>query len=304
MQHDALIIGGSFAGLSAAIHIARARRTVLVIDAGRPRNRFAEHSHGVLALDGRAGSEILALARTQVATYPTATLMRDQAIGATASPDGFTVELADGGCVTGRRLALATGVTDVLPSLPGLAERWGTTVLPCPYCHGYELGGGGGIGVLGMHPLSAHQASLIADWGDVTFFTDGRIDLDDAARAMLETRRVVVEPTPVTDLVGTSPALDGVRLQDGRIVPVRALFIAAPVRMTSPIAEQLGCAFDAGPLGPIVRTDMWQQTTVPGVYAAGDAAQLRPSITFASADGVAAGVGLHQSLVAEDGAAR
>ncbi len=131
------------------------------------------------------------------------------------------------------------------------------------------------------------------------FFTDGKVDLDDAARATLERRAVCIEPAAVDGIEGIAPAIKGVRLRDGRLVPVKALFLATATRMGSPLAEKPGCAFDEGPAGPIIRTDVWKLTTVTGVYAAGDAARMQPSITFASADGVAAAVGMHQSLIAE-----
>jgi thioredoxin reductase len=296
MSYDAIVVGGSYAGLSAAIHLARARRRVLVVDGARPRNRFSDHSHGVLAQDGRPGGEMLDAARAQVGAYPTATLRTGLAAAAHPHQAGFAVELDDGTSVQGRGLILATGVTDILPDTPGLAERWGKTVLHCPYCHGYEIGGGS-IGVLATGPLSVHQASLVADWGEVTLFTDDKVALDDAAAALLARRRVTVERAPVTGLEGATPELDGVRLADGRRVPVRALFVATRIRMTSPLPEQLGCAFDDTPLGPIVRTDMWKQTTVAGVFAAGDMARVPHSISYACADGVTAGVGLHKWLV-------
>ncbi len=165
MLYDAVIVGGSFAGLSAALQLARARRQVIVIDAGRPRNRFAEHSHGVLAQDGLAGSDILATARAQVAAYPTATIVSGEVFSAHILDRKFAVE-ANGEQIECKRLLLATGVVDMLPDIPGLSERWGKTVATCPFCHGYEIGGGS-IGVLATGPLSVHHASLIADWGDV-----------------------------------------------------------------------------------------------------------------------------------------
>jgi len=230
MRFDVVIVGGSFAGLSAALQLVRARRHVLVIDAGRPRNRFAAHSHGVLAQDGRPGSEILATACEQVAQYPTATIITAEVVAARGTGNTITVETRDGVTVEGKRLLLATGVVDVLPDIPGLSERWGTTIAACPYCHGFEIGGGS-IGVLGTGAMSVHQASLIADWGDVTFFTNGRVDLDDAARSMLERRAVRIEPVAVSAIEGTAPAIDGVRLVDGRLAPIKAMFLMAPLRM-------------------------------------------------------------------------
>ena len=300
MLHDAIIVGGSFAGLSAALQLARARRQVLVIDAGLPRNRFASESHGVLGHDGKPGSQVLAEARQQLLAYPTVQVFNGRVSRVDSGEAGFVVE-AEGGMrwFTGRRLLLATGVADVLPEIPGLQERWGKTVVHCPYCHGYEIGGGA-IGVLGTGPMSVHQAVLFADWGEVTLFTQGVVAVSPEEQASLAARKVRVEPSPIAELQGTAPALDGVLLRDGRRVAIKALLVGTQVRMASPLAAALGCAFDDSPFGPIVRIDAWGLTSVPGVYAGGDMARVPHSITFACAGGVAAGIGLHASLVTED----
>lgn len=302
---DVIIIGGSFAGLSAALQLARTRRPILVIDADAPRNRFAAHAHGVLAQDGKPGGVILAEARAQLAAYPNVTQLSGTVRQAEALASGkiaFAVTLDDGKRVEGRRLILATGVRDVLPELQGVAERWGRTVLHCPYCHGYEIGGGP-IGVLGRLPASVHQASLIADWGDVTLFTAGMPPLDGEALQLLARRKVAIESVAVTAIEGAAPAIDGLRLADGRLVPLRALFLAAPVQQASPLAQQLGCVLEEGMMGPLVQVDAMKMTSVPGVHAAGDAARAMANITFAMADGVMAAVGAHHALITEEGQA-
>lgn len=300
MLYDAIIVGGSFAGQSAALQLARARRNVLVIDAGLPRNRFAPESHGVLGHDGKPGFELLATAREQLLAYPTAKIFSGRVTRIETGEAGFVAEAEEGmRWFTGRRLLLATGVTDVLPDIPGLEARWGKTVVHCPYCHGYEIGGGA-VGVLGTGPMSVHQALMFADWGEVTLFTQGVVDVSAEEHGLLAARKVRVEPSPVAELQGTAPALESVLLQDGRRVAIKALLVGTQVRMASPLAEALGCAFDDSPFGPIVRVDAWGMTSVDGVYAAGDMARVPHSITFATAGGVAAGVRLHSSLITED----
>lgn len=293
---DVIVVGGSFAGLSAAMQLARARRTVLVVDAGLPRNRFADASHGFLGQDGKPPAQIVREAGCQVAAYPTAEIAKGEALSAEAVPGGFVVTLAGGRTVRARKLVLATGVVDVLPDLPGLKERWGASVVHCPYCHGYEHRDRP-LGVLASHPMSAHQAAMIPDWGPTTLFTQGRFEPDQEQRALLDARGVAIERSPITALMGDAPDLTAVQLADGRVVPLSALFVAPAQRMASPLAESLGCAFDDGPLGPIIRADDWKATTVPGVFAAGDAARPMQNATLASADGVLAGVGAHQSLI-------
>ncbi|MGH8447419.1 MAG: NAD(P)/FAD-dependent oxidoreductase, partial [Solimonas sp.] len=167
-EHEVIVVGGSFAGLSAAMQLARARRRVLVIDAGRPRNRYAEASHGFFGLDGQSPQAIRAETRRQLAAYPSVAFADGEASQARRLDDGFIVTLADGGEHRGTRLVLGTGVRDELPAIAGLAERWGRSVLHCPYCHGYE-NRDRALGVLANHAMSAHQAVLLPDWGPTTY---------------------------------------------------------------------------------------------------------------------------------------
>ena len=303
-SYDVIVVGGSWAGLSAAMQLARARRRVLVLDTGQPRNRFAHTSHGFLGQDGRTPAEILETARAQVLAYPTAVFRHDEATQAESITDGgFAVTLASGDSARARRLVLATGIVDELPELPGLRERWGTSVLHCPYCHGFEVADGR-LGVLAVGEVSVHQALLLPDWSsDVTIFTNGTFEPTAAHRDALAARGVRIEPRLLAAVEGDGRALSGVRLQgpdgapnDGEIVALDALFTASRTRMASPLAEQLGCAFDDGPFGPVIRTDARKETTVAGLYAAGDAARVPHNATWASADGVTAGVFAHQSL--------
>ncbi|HEX6052616.1 MAG TPA: NAD(P)/FAD-dependent oxidoreductase [Gemmatimonadaceae bacterium] len=301
--YDAIVIGGSWAGLSATMQLARARRRVLVVDAGQPRNRFAHTSHGFLGQDGRTPAAILDTARAQVLAYPTAEFRPDEATRATPVDDGpnveFEVSLGSGATVRARRLVLATGVVDELPDIPGLRERWGRSVLHCPYCHGYEVAGKR-LGVMAVSEASMHQALLLPDWSaHVTLFTNGAFEPTDEHRATLDARGVTLDPRPLVELVGDGERLGGVRVAgDGGtdVVGLDALFTGSRTRMASPLAEQLGCAFDEGPFGPVIRTDAKKETTVPKVYAAGDAARVPHNATWASADGVTAGIYAHQSL--------
>jgi len=302
MQYDAIVIGGSFAGLSAAIHIARARRSVCIIDAGHPRNRFADASHGLFGQDGNDPRAMIAAARAQVQRYPTVTIVSGEASSARPLDGGFEVTPKDGAPLTAARLALAFGISDVLPDLPGLADRWGKSVLHCPYCHGFEYAEGR-LGVLRSTPMSAHQALLIAEWGPTTLYLNGGEAPDDDVQAKLARRGVAIEPARIVALRGENRGLSSLLLQDGREAPIDALYVAPRSRLNSPIAAQLGCALDDGPFGPVIRTDANKLTTVPGVYAAGDIARAPHNASWAAADGVTAGVFLHQSLVFEPQAA-
>lgn len=296
MRHDAIIIGGSFAGLSAAMYLARGRRRVCIIDTGSPRNRFAAHSHGFFAQDGSEPGAMLATARSQVGAYPTATFVEGRAVGAAVEPKGFSVKLATGEVLESARLVLAFGISDELPAIPGLAERWGKSVLHCPYCHGFEFSGRR-LGVLNLSPMSIHQAMLIAEWGPTTLYLNGAPEPDDDALAQLRERGVRIEPAPVRALHGEGAQLSEIELADGRTSGADALYLGPRTRLNSGIAQQLGCELEEGPLGSVIRTDPQKMTTVSGVYAAGDITRFAHNATWASADGVTAGVALHRSLV-------
>jgi thioredoxin reductase len=296
-RYDVVVVGGSFAGWAAALQLGRARRRVLVVDAGRPRNRFTHASHGFLGQDGRAPGAIVATARAEVLAYPTAAHLADEVTHARASGDGFELDLASGSTLAASRLVLATGVVDELPEVPGVRERWGVTVLHCPYCHGYEVADRR-FGVLAAGETAVHQALLVTDWSaDVTLFLNGAMEPDAEQRAQLAARGVRIEERPVAALLGEAPELSGVRLTDDTVVPVDAMFTQPRLRMASSLAEQLGCEFEDAPAGPIIRTDGQKATSVPGVFAAGDAARAFASATLAAADGVLAGISAHRSLV-------
>jgi thioredoxin reductase len=190
---------------------------------------------------------------------------------------------------------LAFGVSDILPDLPGLAERWGRSVIHCPYCHGYEFSGGR-LGVLNLSPMSAHQATLIPEWGPTTFFLNGGTIEPDVA-AKLDERGVTIEPEPVDCLVGEGTSLSAIRLRNGVEQPIDALFVGPRNRFNSDIAERLGCAVEDGPLGSMVTVDEMKATNVAGVYAAGDITRMGHTVTFACADGVMAALAIHRSLV-------
>lgn len=292
MTYDVIVVGGSFAGLAAATQVARARRKVLVIDAGRRRNRFARTSHGFLTQDGRPPEEIIADARQQLMSYPTVEMAGGTAVHAERQDQEFAVTLADGTVHHGRRLVLATGVVDILPDIAGLAERWGRSVFHCPYCHGYELGMGR-IGVLAVGELSMHQALLVADWGRTTLLTNRTFEPDAPQRKELAGRGVELVEERVEEISGRAD----VALAGGRLLSFDGLFTASRTTMASPLAEQLGCEFTDGPLGSYIQTEMFMKTSVPGVFACGDAARGAGSVSIAVGDGAMAGVGAHQSLV-------
>ncbi|WP_422016487.1 NAD(P)/FAD-dependent oxidoreductase [Roseateles sp.] len=290
MSFDVIVVGGSYAGLSAALQLARARQRVAVVDAGQRRNRFVATSHGFLGQDGRVPGDIVRDARAQLLAYPNVSWVDGQAAAASGEKEAFEVQVA-GRPLQGRRLVLATGIADELPAVDGLQERWGRTVFHCPYCHGYELSQGA-IGVLASSALAMHHALMLPDWGRVTLFLNGSFEPDDGQARALAARGVSVEAVPIQRISGEAT----VELVDGRRVALAGLFTATRTRMASPLAEQLGCAFDEGPAGPFLRRTM-METTVPGVFACGDAAMAFGNVAMSVGDGAMAGAATHRSLI-------
>ena len=294
MTIDVAIVGGSYAGLSAALPLGRARRQVTVFDTGERRNRFAARSHGFLAQDGRSPAAIVADARAQLARYATVQWREGRVTSLAGAKDGFLLTV-DGMPQVARRVILAHGVADALPAIPGLAERWGSSVFHCPYCHGFELQRGA-VAVIATGPLALHQAQLLTEWGQVTLFLQGALALgeDDAIR--LAGLGVAVEATPVARLVGHADVV----LADGRRRAFAGVFTAPRTRPAAPLASMLGCEHVEGPTGPYVKTGATQETSVPGVFACGDVARAAGNVALAVGEGALAGSAAHASLVFTD----
>jgi thioredoxin reductase len=292
MQHDIIVIGGSYAGMAAALQLVRARKSVLVIDAGERRNRHASHSHGFLGQDGIDPGEIAAIARRQLETYPTLTWLNGRAESIAGQVDDFTVAAADGMLHRGRRILLAIGVSDQLPAIAGLPERWGKSVFHCPYCHGYELDQGR-IGVIASGPISANHLKLLTDWGTVTLLVNSAMELDDEARSAMEQCGLAIEAASIERIEGEAD----VRTADGRLLHFAGLFVAPRCAPSSPLAEAAGCALEETPMGVQVRIDAENKTSVTGIFACGDAASTPHSVSLAVGNGAMAGIQLHRSLV-------
>ena len=291
-MHDVIIVGGSYAGMSAALQLLRARRSVLVIDAGERRNRFADRSHGFLGHDGVAASDIARTSRKQLEAYPTLTWIDGKALQVEGAIDRFSVTASDGQAHLGRRVMFATGVADQLPDVTGLAERWGKSVFHCPYCHGYELDRGK-IGVIAASPMSAHQAEIVSEWGELTFLSNGAVELDTETRRVLEARQISIEPALIDRIEGVADVV----LSDGRRLAFAGLFTAPACAPASPIADQAGCVLEETPMGVQIRTDQAKQTSIAGIFAAGDVARAPHSLALAVGDGAWAGAQVHRSLV-------
>jgi thioredoxin reductase len=303
-RYDAVVVGAGCAGLSAALVLGRSRRRVLVLDGGEPRNAPSSGVHYFLTRDGTSPEELLRIGREQLKPYPGVEVRTTGATGATGSDGDFGVTLEDGTTVGARKILLATGVQDDLPEKPGFRELWGRGVYHCPYCHGWEMRDRP-LAVLNPGEGAAERAALIRNWSrDLILLTDGLPVLNDGTREKLDALGVPINETPISRLEGDRAAgvLHRVVFEDGSEVSREGLFYTPPQRQRSDLAEALGCEFEAkDPLPTLVKNDpTTKETTVPGVYVAGDAGTMIQAAIVAAAAGAVAAAFINLSLVTED----
>jgi thioredoxin reductase len=297
-SYDVVVIGGGAAGLSAALVLGRSRRRTLVVDAGEPRNTPAAHMQGYLTRDGMSPAEFLALGREEIARYGV-DLVRDRVVDITS---GFAVTLAGGETVHARRLVIATGLRDELPSVPGVAERFGRDVIHCPYCHGWEVRDQA-FGVLATTPMSVHQALIVSQWSkDVTLFlhTVAESELTDDDLRRLTAAGVAVVPGEVAELTVEDDRLTGVRLTDGTTHPRETLFVGPRAIPQTGLLEKLGAEFQETPFGAYPVVDPTGLTTVPGVWAVGNAMGFGEQVVNAASAGYRAGATINGELLMAD----
>lgn len=236
----------------AAIQLTRARRRILLIDARKPHKRFLPPSHGFLGQNVVAPADIRRLGLKQPSHCPNFRLLEGEAISAERRLGGFRLSLASGETLDGQVLALALGVIDTLPSIPGLSERSGRTMLHYPYRHGYEIGGGP-LGIPASSPLAAHQAGILPDWGRTTMFVEPGVTFDEEQQAILTARGVVTETDRALELISEDERLEAVRFADARIVKIHVLFVQSAVSIASPLAAQLCLALEECPQGSYIK---------------------------------------------------
>lgn len=291
--YDVVIVGGGAAGLSAALVLGRARRRVAVVDAGAPRNAPAAHMQGYLSRDGLPPAELLAIGREEVTRYGVELV--DGAVERVVP--GFTVHLDGDRALGARRLLVATGATDHVPAIPGVAERWGRDLLHCPYCHGWEVRDEP-LGVIGSNPGSIVHAQLVRQWSDdVVYFAHSQEPTPTEA-AELAARGIGVVHGEIARLVVEDDRLTGVELADGRVVARSAVFVRPGITpRPDDLLGALGCDLD--PAGFAV-VDPTGRTTVPGVWGAGNAIDPRAQVVTAAGQGSAAAIAINNDLTTED----
>jgi thioredoxin reductase len=299
-KYAVVVVGGGAAGLSAALVLGRARHRTLVVDAGEPRNAPAAHMQGYLTRDGMPPAEFLAIGREEIARYGVE-LVRDRVVEVAKGED-FTVVLAGGRTVRARRLVVATGLKDELPAVAGVAERFGRDVLHCPFCHGWEVRDQP-FGVLATSPASVHQALMVSQWSkDVRFFlhTVAEDELSDEDLRRLAAAGVEVVPGEVAELVVEDDRLTGVRLADGTTHPRSVLFLAPRAVPRTGLLERLGAQLHETPFGAYPVVDPTGLTSVPGVWAAGNAIGFAEQVVHAASGGYRAATAIVGDLLMTD----
>lgn len=299
--YDVVVIGGGAAGLSAAVTLASARRSVLVVDAGSPRNAPSSAVHGFLSREGTSPLELLAAGRDELRGRG-GEFIEGTAVEASGNAGEFTVRLQDGRAVTSRRLLIASGFGDVLPDVAGVKERWGRDVVHCPYCHGWDLQDRA-VGVLATEPASVQEALLFRQWSQtITLFQHTMPEPSALEREQLAARSIGIIEGRVKALHIVEDALSGVILESGQLVPCGALVISPKPITDSPLLQSLGLQEpDPGhPSNQHVKTDESGGTAVAGVWAAGNITDPEAQVITAAASGLKAASAINADLVAED----
>lgn len=297
MDFDVIIIGGSYAGLSAALTLGRATRNVLVIDAGKPCNRQTPHSHNFLTHDGDKPAVIYKAAKAEVLKYPTVRFLEGQAISAKQIDGGFSISLENSENFTARKILLATGLKDVLSDIKGLAECWAISAIHCPYCHGYEVKNEK-IGLLMNGEHAFEMAKTLNHWNkDLTILTNGKSQLSAEQTEKLKSKSITIIEYEVAELLHNNGYLKDVVFKNGEKIALKAIYLKSDVEQHGNFNEQLG--FELTDLKTI-KVDEQQQSTAKGVYAAGDCATLFRSLSIITAAGTMAAVVMNKEMISED----
>jgi thioredoxin reductase len=292
---DAIIIGGSYAGLSAAMALGRSLRTVLVIDSGSPCNRQTPHSHNFLTQDGETPAAISAKAKEQVLQYKTVNFLNGTAVSGKKVGNGFAIDVASGESYSAKKLVFATGIKDLLPPLKGFSECWGITVIDCPYCHGYEFRGQK-TGILANGERAFHLASLVRNLTDtITLITD-KAELTAEQVGRLQAKNVSMIEKEVVEMVHQNGNLEHLVFQDGTTESFTAVYAAVPFEQHSGIPASLGCELtEQGH----IKVDMFQKTSIAGVFACGDNTNPMRSVAAAVSAGNLTGAMVNRELTDE-----
>jgi len=291
---EVIIVGGSYAGLSAAMALGRALKKVLVIDNGKPCNRQTPYSHNFLTNDGRKPAEISALASLQVSRYDTVRFFNGVAINGIKTENSFQIESASGESFTTKKLIFATGIKDLLPAIDGLSECWGISVIHCPYCHGYEVRDEK-TGILGNGDMGFDFTRLISNWTkDLTLFTNGTSTLSSEQQEKLNTHQIKIVEKEIEQFDHSSGHIQQIIFKDGTKTYIKAIYAPSPFEQHCKIPQAMGCELtEEGYL----KIDKIQETTIKGVFAIGDNAAKMRTVANAVAMGTTAGMTISKQMI-------
>ncbi len=296
-SYDVIIVGGSYAGLSAAMTLGRSLRTVLIIDANSPCNRTAPTAHNLLGFDGTPPDKIAEIAKAQVLKYHTVTYLNAMAVAVSGHENDFEVVTDSGLRLGAKKVLLATGVTDNLPEIPGIEECWGISVVHCPYCHGYEIANKK-IGILTHGEPAFEMAKLIRNWSkDLVILLNGNDDLDENHRTWLEQKKIPIKSQTIKSVTHQDGMVKSVIFDDDSEELLEAIYIRSGISQQMDIPLQMGCEFDEH--GFII-VDQNQKTNIPGMFAAGDNTTTTRTLSVAIAAGTVAGIHINKELIEEN----
>lgn len=281
-NYDVIIIGGSYSGLSAAMALGRALRNVLIIDSGLPCNRQTPHSHNFITQDGEKPGAIADKAKVQVLNYDTVRFLDGLAVSGQKTEKGFMIHTESGAGFIGKKLVFATGIKDIMPDIKGFSECWGISVIHCPYCHGYEVKNEK-IGILANGDFAFHYAQLVRNWTkDLAVFTNGKSTLTQQQTDKITMHNIPVMEKEIAFLKHENGNIQQVVFKDHSTFDLKALYSRPVFEQHCKIPETLSC--DLTEQG-LVKVDMLQKTSVPGVFACGDNASMMRSVAYAVSAG-------------------
>ncbi len=294
---DVIIIGGSYAGLSAAMSLGRALRKVLIVDSGNPSNKQTPQSHNFLTRDGESPAEIASKGKEEVMKYPSVSFQKGRVTAVTKPDDYYNVQTEANGVFSGRKLIFATGVLDIIPDMAGFAECWGVSILHCPYCHGFEFKGEK-TGIFGNGESGYEQTKFISNWtSDLVLYTNGESTLSKKQAKRLKKNNIEIVEKEIQGFEHENGQIKNIVFKDETKEPLKALYASPEVKQQSEVPKELGCDFtDHGR----IEVDLFQKTNVPGIYAAGDNSSMGRAVSVAVSAGSVAGMMINKELVGEE----
>lgn len=294
---DVIIVGGSYAGLSAAMALGRSLRNVLIIDNGQPCNEQTPYSHNFLTQDGKTPKEISNEARREISKYDSIQFFQGLAIQFIKTTKGFEIEIQSGEKFTSRKLIIATGIRDIKPDIPGFNECWGISVLHCPYCHGYEVKYEK-TGIIGNGDFAFEFSKMISHWTqDLTLFTNGKSNLTKDQIRKLEGKNIQINENEIEQLEHIDGKIKNIVFKDGANYPIKAIYAKVPFEQNLNISKDLGIEIEES---GHIKTDSFYKTNVYGVYACGDSSSMMRSVANAVGSGNTVGAIVNKELIEEE----